>query len=95
MKKFFNNISKPAKVSILLDPSPSIPATHNKITVNDPHDQFVEQPGQSQVFSLYDKDDPISGKINIKPEKPFEHQGIKIELIGEISFDFFFKFFLN
>lgn len=38
----------------------------------------------THVYPLYLQDDPISGRIHIQPDKAFEHQGIKIELIGEI-----------
>lgn len=93
MRKLFSSFRTPATVDIVLDESPSLTkdthaSTRSKplqktITVADPHDQFGD--GTPQVFMRFDKDDAISGKVIIKPEKPFEHNGIKIELIGEIG----------
>lgn len=85
MKKLFGNIRSPAKILIELEKSPSLGEGLNSITVTDPHDQFAQDaPGTAHVFPLFHRDDPICGKITIQPEKTFEHQGVKIELIGEI-----------
>ncbi|KAL0477364.1 vacuolar protein-sorting protein VPS26 [Acrasis kona] len=92
MKKLFTSFKTPAIIDIVLDESISLgkdthTSTRSKpilktITVADPNDQFGD--GTPQTFLRFDKDDPIGGKVIIKPEKAFEHAGIKIELIGEI-----------
>jgi len=85
MKKLFNNFRAPATVTVEIDPPEGL-QKNRTITVFDPNDQFSEgETPQAQTFPLFDKDDPICGKIHVKPEKAFDHSGIKIELIGEIS----------
>ncbi|KAL9655985.1 hypothetical protein ABK040_007606 [Willaertia magna] len=58
---------------------------NNKLTIQlqDPNDQFGNE-NILQTLYRYDRSDPISGKVILKVEKPFDHQGITIELIGEI-----------
>jgi vacuolar protein sorting-associated protein 26 len=92
MRKLFSNFKTPAVIEFELEESPSLAkdthvSTRGKpiqktIVVADPHDQFGD--GSPQTFLRFEKDDPIVGKVIIKPEKQFEHNGIKIELIGEI-----------
>jgi hypothetical protein len=93
MKKLFTSFKTPAIIDIELEESPSLAkdthaSTRGKpvqktLTVADPHDQFGD--GTPQTFLRFDKEDPIVGKVVVKPEKAFEHNGIKIELIGEIG----------
>lgn len=85
MKKFFNSIRQPANIRIDFE-SGDADKKLRTITVNDPNDQFTEgETPQPQTFVLFDKNDAVQGKIFVQPEKPFDHSGIKIELIGEIS----------
>lgn len=94
MRKLFSSFKTPALVEIELEESPSLAkdthvSTRGKpiqktIVVADPHDQFGAE-GVPQTFLRFEKDDPIAGKVIVKPEKAYEHNGIKIELIGEIG----------
>jgi vacuolar protein sorting-associated protein 26 len=63
----------------------------HSIHVMDPHDQFATpttDSSQNEPFYRYHKDDPINGNVIITPSSSTQHQGIRIELIGEICLYF-------
>lgn len=83
MRKLWSSFTKsPCKIEFSLNPT-TPKGTNPTITINDPNDHFTN--GKPTTLMIFGKDDPISGKVIIKPEKQFDHQGIKIELIGEIG----------
>jgi hypothetical protein len=43
-----------------------------------------------QKLQVFTQGDEIKGKLNVKCSKPFEHLGVKLKLIGEISMLSFF-----
>jgi hypothetical protein len=79
-------VGKTCNIDIIIDPpKEEKKRKRTNITINDPHDQFGNE-GKSQVLTLLDNEDPVQGKIVIKPlNGSFDHNGIKIELIGETS----------
>jgi len=66
------------------------------IMVTDPHDQFTQDSAAAdssdpnaastlQPFTRFDRDDPIKGNVVVTPlAGNTQHQGIRLELIGEI-----------
>ena len=83
MKKFFSSIIKPpCTVDIELDPSEKF--KNAIIEMNNPKDRFGLE-GVEQKLMVFDRDDPIQGKVKVTVDKPFDHLGITIELIGEIG----------
>jgi vacuolar protein sorting-associated protein 26 len=76
-----SGIRIPAKIYIIIEPSQR---KRNKITICDPKDKFGSD-GTPQCIQLIQPEDSISGTFVIVPDKPFDHSGIKIELIGEMA----------
>ena len=51
------------------------------ILVTDPHDQFKTS---NKTMSVFTSGDSISGTVTLTPAKRLDHQGVKVELKGEI-----------
>lgn len=52
-----------------------------------------EEGGQETHFLFYDGE-TISGTVGVAVKKKFDHQGIRIEFIGQIGTPFFLNFVL-
>eukprot|EP00669_Euglena_mutabilis_P012697 TRINITY_DN7362_c0_g1_i1.p2 TRINITY_DN7362_c0_g1~~TRINITY_DN7362_c0_g1_i1.p2 ORF type:complete len:329 (+),score=167.75 TRINITY_DN7362_c0_g1_i1:60-1046(+) len=53
--------------------------TEDAVTVDDTYE------GQKRTLILYSGEEPVAGRVTIKPYRKVGHQGIKVELIGQIT----------
>eukprot|EP01010_Urceolus_cornutus_P005637 NODE_999_length_1178_cov_250.157662_g759_i0.p1 GENE.NODE_999_length_1178_cov_250.157662_g759_i0~~NODE_999_length_1178_cov_250.157662_g759_i0.p1 ORF type:complete len:348 (-),score=91.15 NODE_999_length_1178_cov_250.157662_g759_i0:133-1107(-) len=83
MSKFFSPIlQKVDACSIEVHFNPKAEDDPRKtITIEDSYSSASEQ---KEELALYDAEEPVNCKVFIKPTKKITHQGIKVELIGQI-----------
>jgi len=83
MKKLFGSIVRPpCTVNIEIEPSEK--STVKSFVMKNEKDRFGNE-GIAQTLQIFDRGDPIQGKVKLAVEKPFDHLGITIELIGEMG----------
>jgi len=76
LSNYVTSTAVPCKINF------NINSNYKPIYYDDKNDSFGNQ---EQEFTVLHQEDSVIGQVILSPEKTFDHNGIKIELIGEIG----------